>query len=129
MKNIITTLLILIGLESIAQSENNLTKLIDKKWVIEYYEIDGQDWPITDVEKDDYTVFYYDHSVKRVDYGITKLSKWQYDSAKNSVVLSSDGEVSTEMRICSLNEDKLVWQTTNQKGMKVIIHMYNSYEK
>ena len=130
MKNTITTFLILLGLNSMAQSENNLTKLIDKKWVIKTYEIGGQNFPATDVGKDDYTMFFQDHNVKTVDHGITMLSKWKYDSEKNTLTLYSEKvAVTTEMKIYTLNENELVWQTINPEGMTIVIHMFHITEQ
>ena len=113
-----------------AQSEEKISKLFDKKWTITTYEIAGQKFPATDVGKEDCTVFHADHSVKSIDRGITTLSKWKYNSVKKSVILySENASITTEMKILSLTENEFVWETTNPEGMTMTIHMLSSVDK
>ncbi len=113
-----------------AQSENNLTELVAKKWMIKNYEIGGQNFPATNIGTDDYTMFYQDHTVKTIDHGITTSSKWKFDSLKNILtVYSEEVEVTTEMKIISVTESEFVWQTTNPEGITMVIHMSNMTEK
>ncbi len=129
-KVLITTFLILIGLNTMAQTEEKINKLFDKKWVITTYEIAGQNFPATDVGKDDCTIFYADHRVKSIDHGITTLSKWKYDATRNSMTLYSENvNVTTEMKIFSLAENEFVWETTNPEDMTMTIHMLSTADK
>lgn len=126
MKNAISIFLILLGFNSMAQTEDTLNRLFDKKWTIKSYEIGGQNFPATDIENVDCTIFYADHNVKSIDHGITNLSKWKYDTAQNMLVLYSEGiKETTEMKIYILNETEFVWQTNNPEGMIIKIHMFN----
>ena len=130
MKTTITTFLILFVLNTMAQSEEKINKLFDKKWAISTYEIAGQNFLATDVGKDDCTFFYPDHSVKSIDLGITTLSKWKYDATKNSMTLYSENvKVTTEMKILSLTDNEFVWETTNPEGMTMTIHMISKVDK
>ena len=112
MKIAISIVLIFLGFNSMAQTEDTLNKLFDKKWTIKTYEIGGQNFPATDIEKGDCTIFYPDHNVKSIERGITSLSKWKYDTKQNSLTLYSEGiKETTEMKIYILNEKEFVWQT------------------
>ena len=113
-----------------AQSEEKINKLFDKKWAISTYEIAGHNFPATNVGKDDCTFFYTDHSVMSIDHSITTLSKWKYDATKNSITLYSEKvTVTTEMKILSLTENEFVWETTNPEGITMTIHMLNKVDK
>ena len=113
-----------------AQSEEKINKLFDKKWAISTYEIAGQNFPATDVGKDDCTFFYPDHSLKSIDHGITTLSKWKYDATKNSMTLYSENvKVTTEMKILNLTDNEFDWETTNPEGMTMTIHMISKVDK
>ncbi|MES2138379.1 MAG: hypothetical protein V4511_01635 [Bacteroidota bacterium] len=129
MTNAITTLLILLGLNSMAQSEEKINKLFDKIWSTKTYEIGGQNFPATDVGIDNGTIFYADHGVKSLDNGIATLSKWKYNATQNSLTLYSENvEETTEMKISVLTETEFVWETTNPEGLTMIIHMLSSAE-
>lgn len=113
-----------------AQSEEKINKLFDKKWAISTYKIAGQIFQATNVGKDDCTFFYPDHSVKSIDHSISTLSKWKYDASKNSITLYSENvTVITEMKILSLTENEFVWETTNPECITMIIHMLNKVDK
>lgn len=130
MKNIITTLLILLGLNSMGQTVEKLNNLFGKTWKIKTYEISGQNFPAQDNAKDDYTIFYSDHSAKAVDRETTHLSKWKYDAVQNILTLYSENtKEETEMKIFVLSETEFVWETTNPEGMTMTIHMFSSTEK
>ncbi len=130
MTNLLTTLFIFLGLNSMGQSDEKLSYLFDKKWIIKSYEVAGQSSHATDVEKDEYTEFYADHSVKTVNRGVTTLSKWKYDVTKNILTLYSESvQVTTEMKIFKLAKTEFVWETTNPEGMTMTIQMFNSSEK
>lgn len=124
MKNSITIFLFFLGLNSMAQTEDLLNKLFDKKWTVKTYEIGGQSFPSADDEKDDYTIFYIDHSVTSVNRGITILSMRKYDTIQSTLILySKEVKEATIMKIEELNDTAFVWQTANPEGMMMKIHM------
>ncbi|MGZ5303063.1 MAG: hypothetical protein ACXWDO_03025 [Bacteroidia bacterium] len=107
-----------------AQSNEKLNQLFDKKWIIKSYVIEGQIFPANDVKPGNYTVFYKDSFAKSKDGGITHLSNWKYDSDKNTITLfSNDSEETTEMEIITLSDSDFTWKTTNSSGMTMKIQM------
>ena len=109
-----------------SQSEEKLSKLFDKRWTVETYEIDGRKFPATDIGKDDCTIFYADHKVKSIDGGIILSGKWKYDPTLEIVTLFSDStNETTEMKIYTITNEELVSQITTSEGLIMKIYMVN----
>jgi hypothetical protein len=101
-----------------------IDQLFNKKWHIATYEIEGQSIPPPDGDKDDFTIFLSDNSVKTVNRKRTIVAKWEYDMTANSIKLyPENSNETTEMKIFHLNDEEFVWETTNPEGLTTTIHM------
>jgi hypothetical protein len=126
MKRSITFILFIIGLNSIAQSEDLLNKLLDKKWIITAYEVKGTNTPIPYTAGESYMVFNSDLTVKGKNMGVDNPGTWVFDPKENALILTKVKEKEkTIMKVNRLNEKEFIWESTTPAGMTMIVYMSN----
>lgn len=124
MLSILTTILFIIGFNSMTQSDDQINKLIDKKWHLVNIEIASQSFPSSESDKENYTIFYSDHTLKTIDRKTPITGKWKYDLTSKTITLySDDSEEKTVMKILSLTDEEYVFETTTSEAMTMKIHM------
>ena len=109
--------------DKLSQQNCIMCNVFDKKWKLENYEVDGYNLPPDTVNKG-YVIFFKDHTLNSVDRGLTIKSKWTYNDAERTIILSSDTtDQKGIMKIITLTENSFVFQTMTGDSSNIIVHM------
>lgn len=120
----VLSILLVLGLNNGFCQADLTQKLLNKKWTIKHYEVDGKFYGARDIRKRDYVLFRTD-SVETVTRGVLQNSRWKYDAGHNFLTLYSDDQhIKAEMKVLIITDEQLVWETTNPKGKTIKVYMF-----
>jgi hypothetical protein len=129
---LVNILFVFFFFRSNAQTEEKINFLFERKWKIKSIEVAGQNISPSNINKDDYTQYFIDHTVKNFISGNTAVRQWKYDDTLNTLTIYSDKDnTSTILKILKLNQTEFIFESTaynndnkfDYDGVKTIIHM------
>ncbi|MBH31799.1 MAG: hypothetical protein CMG71_07410 [Candidatus Marinimicrobia bacterium] len=124
----ISRLLFLAFATSISVAQNiEYENLIDTKWKLTNYIIDGQSFPIDKKRKKDYFIFKEKNQKEEVLFGEKVRGTWEFLPHGNFIMFYSEKmDVYVPARITELNSDTLRIAIFDIKIMKMITFIYKS---
>ena len=126
MKKTVILLLILITSFSLAQN-TEYENLINIKWKLTNYIIDGQSLPIEKKRKKDYYIFKENNQKEEVLYGKKMKGTWEFLPHGNFIMFYSEKmDIYVPARITELNSDTLRITIFDIKTMKMVTLVYIS---
>ena len=124
----ISRLLFLAFATSISVAQNiEYENLIDTKWKLTNYIIDGQSFPTEKKRKKDYYIFKENNQKEEVLYGKKVKGTWEFLPHGNFIMFYSEKmDVYVPARITELNSDALRITIFDIKIMKMVTLVYKS---
>ena len=124
----ISRLLFLAFATSISVAQNiEYENLIDTKWKLTNYIIDGQSFPTEKKRKKDYYIFKENNQKEEVLYGEKVRGTWEFLPHGNFIMFYSEKmDVYVPARITELNSDTLRITIFDIKIMKMVTLVYKS---
>ena len=124
----ISRLLFLAFATSISVAQNiEYENLIDTKWKLTNYIIDGQSFPTEKKRKKDYYIFKENNQKQEVQYGKKVKGTWEFLPHGNFIMFYSEKmDVYVPARITELNSDTLRITIFDIKIMKMVTFVYKS---
>ena len=124
----ISRLLFLAFATSISVAQNiEYENLIDTKWKLTNYIIDGQSFPTEKKRKKDYYIFKENNQKEEVLYGKKVKGTWEFLPHGNFIMFYSEKmDIYVPARITELNSDTLRITIFDIKTMKMITLVYQS---
>ena len=124
----ISRLLFLAFATSISVAQNiEYENLIDTKWKLTNYIIDGQSFPTEKKRKKDYYIFKENNQKEEVLFGEKVKGTWEFLPHGNFIMFYSEKmDVYVPARITELNSDTLRITIFDIKIMKMVTFVYKS---
>ena len=124
----ISRLLFLAFATSISVAQNiEYENLIDTKWKLTNYIIDGQSFPTEKKRKKDYFIFKEKNQKEEVLFGEKVRGTWEFLPHGNFIMFYSEKmDIYVPARITELNSDTLRITIFDIKTMKMITFVYQS---
>ena len=124
----ISRLLFLAFATSISVAQNiEYENLIDTKWKLTNYIIDGQSFPTEKKRKKDYYIFKENNQKEEVLYGKKVKGTWEFLPHGNFIMFYSEKmDIYVPARITELNSDALRITIFDIKIMKMVTLVYKS---
>ena len=124
----ISRLLFLAFATSISVAQNiEYENLIDTKWKLTNYIIDGQSFPTEKKRKKDYYIFKENNQKEEVLYGKKVKGTWEFLPHGNFIMFYSEKmDIYVPARITELNSDTLRITIFDIKTMKMVTLVYIS---
>ena len=124
----ISRLLFLAFATSISVAQNiEYENLIDTKWKLTNYIIDGQSLPIEKKRKKDYYIFKKNNQKEEVLFGEKVKGTWEFLPHGNFIMFYSEKmDIYVPARITELNSDALRITIFDIKIMKMVTLVYKS---
>ena len=124
----ISRLLFLAFATSISVAQNiEYENLIDTKWKLTNYIIDGQSFPIEKKRKKDYYIFKENNQKEEVLYGKKVKGTWEFLPHGNFIMFYSEKmDIYVPARITELNSDTLRITIFDIKTMIMVTLVYKS---
>ncbi|MCL9806661.1 hypothetical protein NAT51_14085 [Flavobacterium amniphilum] len=119
------SLFLLINLKTNAQ-EINLENLINKTWLLEKYEENGEILPPKESAEEEKLIFYKDKSTVWVTNVGTVKGTWSYDEkSKNLAISYENNEEEINLKIIRISESKCIFTLKNEEtGNLIKVHLY-----
>ena len=117
-----------IFLTSISIAENSTPEnLLNTKWKLRKYIIDGQSFKIEKKRKKDYYIFKENNQKEEVQYGKKVKGTWEFLPHGNFIMFYSEKmNIYVPARITELNSDTLRITIFDIKTMKMVTLVYKS---
>ena len=124
----LSLILLLIFMSSISMAQNIKYKnLVNTKWKLTNYIIDGQSLPIEKKRKKDYYIFKENNQKEEVLYGKKVKGTWEFLPHGNFIMFYSEKmDIYVPARITELGSDNLRITIFDIKTMKMITFVYQS---
>ena len=124
----ISRLLFLAFVTSISVAQNiEYENLIDTKWKLTNYSIDGQSFPTEKKRKKDYYIFKKNKQKQEVLFGEKVRGTWEFLPHGNFIMFYSEKmDIYVPARITELNSDTLRITIFDIKTMKMVTLVYIS---
>ena len=124
----ISRLLFLAFATSISVAQNiEYENLVNTKWKLTNYIIDGQSLPIEKKRKKDYYIFKENNQKEEVLYGKKVKGTWEFLPHGNFIMFYSEKmDIYVPARITELNSDTLRITIFDIKTMKMVTLVYKS---
>ena len=124
----ISRLLFLAFATSISVAQNiEYENLIDTKWKLTHYSIDGQSFPIEKKRKKDYFIFKEKNQKEEVLFGEKVRGTWEFLPHGNFIMFYSEKmDIYVPARITELNSETLRITIFDIKTMKMVTLVYIS---
>ena len=115
-------------MSSISMAQNIKYKnLVNTKWKLTNYIIDGQSLPIEKKRKKDYYIFKENNQKEEVLYGKKVKGTWEFLPHGNFIMFYSEKmDIYVPARITELNSDTLRITIFDIKTMKMVTLVYKS---
>jgi len=124
----LSLILSLIFMSSVSMAQNiEYKNLVNTKWKLTNYIIDGQSLPIEKKRKKDYYIFKENNQKEEVLYGKKVKGTWEFLPHGNFIMFYSEKmDIYVPARITELNSDTLRITIFNIKTMKMVTLVYIS---
>ena len=124
----LSLILSLIFMSSVSMAQNiEYENLIDTKWKLTNYIIDGQSFPTEKKRKKDYYIFKKNNQKEEVLFGEKVKGTWEFLPHGNFIMFYSEKmDIYVPARITELNSDALRITIFDIKIMKMVTLVYKS---
>ena len=124
----LSLILSLIFISSVSMAQNiEYENLIDTKWKLTNYIIDGQSFPTEKKRKKDYYIFKENNQKEEVLFGEKVRGTWEFLPHGNFIMFYSEKmDIYVPARITELNSDALRITIFDIKIMKMVTLVYKS---
>ncbi|SVC69920.1 uncharacterized protein METZ01_LOCUS322774, partial [marine metagenome] len=124
----LSLILSLIFMSSVSMAQNiEYKNLVNTKWKLTNYIIDGQSLPIEKKRKKDYYIFKENNQKEEVLYGKKVKGTWEFLPHGNFIMFYSEKmDIYVPARITELNSDTLRITIFDIKTMKMVTLVYIS---
>jgi hypothetical protein len=108
-----------------AQTDSsNVDSLLCKKWILQYYEEDGEKYPPSQEHKNDLMVFSTDKTVKSIENEKIQNGTWAYDKAKKTLtIVDIDTKEKMVIRVIKLTVSEFIIEFKDAEGIPLRICM------
>jgi hypothetical protein len=122
MKHLLSLIILTVSMLSAMGQSNDISLILDKKWIISDYIVAKKTVATTDYNPEDYTIFKSDSTTESKYGGIITLAKWKVNSDLTNLILySEENDEKSIMKIIELSKEKIKFFIGTEMELTIVM--------